>query len=98
MTVELGESPPSALEDYLGRNVVIDTRSSYVLIGKLTGIAYDYLTLSGVDVHDTRTSMSTKDQYIMEANRLGVCTNRGEAKVRVAIIISVSPLDDVTVV
>jgi len=98
MTVDLNEPQRSALEDYLGRSVVIDTRSAYVVMGKLVGIAYDYLTLADVDVHDTRTSTSTKDQYIMEANRLGVCTNRGEAKVRVAIIISVSPLDDVTVV
>ncbi len=98
MAIELTDPPPSALEDYLGRSVVIDTRSSYIIMGKLTGIAYDYLTLANVDVHDTRAGASTKDQYILEANRLGVCTNRGEAKVRVAMIISVSPLDDVTVV
>lgn len=86
------------LEDYLGRRVVIDTRSTYVIIGTLTAIARDYLTLAEVDVHDSRTSTSTKDRYVMEANRLGVCVNRCEAKVRVAVIISVSPLDDVTVV
>jgi hypothetical protein len=98
MGIELTEPEPSGLEAYLDRPVVIDTRSTYVIIGRLTAIARDYLTLADVDVHDSRTSTSTKDQYVMEANRLGVCVNRGEAKVRVAVIISVSPLDDVTVV
>ena len=98
MATERSEPEPSGLEDYLDRPVVIDTRSTYVIIGTLIGIARDYLTLTDVDVHDSRTSTSTKDKYVMEANRLGVCVNRGEVKVRVAVITSISPLDDVTVV
>jgi small nuclear ribonucleoprotein (snRNP)-like protein len=83
---------PTGLEDYLGQRVVIDTRSSYVILGTLTAIARDYLTLADADVHDSLTSSTTKDRYVMDAQRLGVCVNRGEAKVRLADIIAVSPL------
>jgi len=86
---------PSSLESYLGQQVVVDTRSSYILIGTLTNIAPDYLTLENVDVHDTTDADSTKDHYIMESHKLGVRTNRRAALVRVAEIISVSLLRDV---
>jgi len=86
---------PNSLESYLGQQVVVDTRSSYILIGTLTNIAPDYLTLENVDVHDTTDADSTKDHYIMESHKLGVRTNRRAALVRVAEIISVSLLRDV---
>ena len=39
MAAERNEPEPSGLEDYLGRPVVIDTRSTYVILGRLTAIA-----------------------------------------------------------
>ena len=86
---------PSGLEDYLDQPIVIDTRSPYVIIGTLRRIDPDYLALESVDVHDTAPSSTTKDQYIMQAARLGLCTNRTAAKVRIAEIISISLLKDV---
>jgi len=83
------------LEQYLGQQVVIDTRSTYIIIGTLTAVARDYLSLENVDVHDTTDANSTKDHYIMEANKLGIRTNRRGARVRSAEIISVSLLRDV---
>ena len=87
--------PRSALEDYLGQPIVIDTRSPYIIIGTLRHIGHDYLTLESADVHDTTTSSTTKDQYIIQAARVGLCTNRAGAKVRIAEIISISLLKDV---
>ncbi|MBM4034449.1 MAG: hypothetical protein FJ291_22110 [Planctomycetes bacterium] len=89
--------PPSSLEPYLGQQVVIDTRSSYIILGTLTAIANDFLTLENVDVHDTSDASSTKDHYIMESHKLGLRTNRRGAKVRTAEIIAVSLLRDVEV-
>ncbi len=89
--------PPSSLEPYLGQQVVIDTRSSYVILGTLTAIGPDCLTLENVDVHDTSDASSTKDHYIMESHKLGIRTNRRAAKVRIAEIISVSLLRDVEI-
>ena len=85
----------SGLEDYLGQPVVLDTRSSYIIIGTLTQVGADCLTLENVDVHDTSDGRSTKEHYIMEAHKLGLRTNRGGAKVRLAEVISVSLLKDV---
>lgn len=94
----MSEPPsPSGLDSYLGQQVVVDTRSSYIILGTLTAIAPDCLTLENVDVHDTSDASSTKDHYIMEAHKLGIRTNRRGAKVRTAEIISVSLLRDVEI-
>lgn len=87
---------PSGLEEYLGRKVVIDTSSSYIVLGILKRVDREYLTLAEADVHDGSGTTTTKDRYVMGAARLGVCVNRGEVKVRTDVIISISPLDDVT--
>lgn len=89
--------PHSGLEAYLGQQVVVDTRSTYIILGTLTAIAPDCLTLENVDVHDTTDGHSTKDHYIMESHKLGIRTNRRAAKVRTAEIISVSLLRDVEI-
>jgi len=98
-TSPLPTPPPShnGLESYLGQQVVLDTRSSYIILGTLTEIAPDCLTLENVDVHDTTDAHSTKDFYIMEAHKLGIRTNRRSAKVRTAEIISLSLLRDVEI-
>lgn len=89
--------PQNSLEPYLGQQVVIDTRSSYIVLGTLTAIAPDCLTLENVDVHDTSDASSTKDHYIMESHKLGIRTNRRGAKVRTAEIISISLLRDIEI-
>ncbi|HUT33354.1 MAG TPA: hypothetical protein VNE39_07750 [Planctomycetota bacterium] len=87
----------SGLEPYLGQQVVLDTRSTYIILGTLTQITPDCLTLENVDVHDTSDANSTKDHYVMESHKLGIRTNRRAAKVRLAEIISISLLRDVEI-
>ena len=87
----------SDLQEYLGQQVVVDTRSTYIILGTLTAIGRDCLTLENVDVHDTTDSESTKDHYIMESHKLGIRTNRRSVKVRLAEVISVSLLRDVEI-
>ena len=91
------DQPRSDLEEYLGQQVVVDTRSTYIILGTLTAIGRDCLTLESVDVHDTTDSDSTKDHYIMESHKLGIRTNRRSVKVRLAEVISVSLLRDVEI-
>ena len=91
------DQPRSDLEEYLGQQVVVDTRSTYIILGTLTAIGRDCLTLENVDVHDTTDSDSTKDHYIMESHKLGIRTNRRSVKVRLAEVISVSLLRDVEI-
>ena len=94
MTAEC-QDDPTGLEDYLGKQVVIDTDSQLIIAGTLVAVDRHYLTLEDVDVHDTRDSSSTKDNYIMESHKYGLRINRGGAKVRLARVVSLSLLDDV---
>ena len=87
----------TALEAYLGQQIVLDTRSTYIILGTLAAIAPDCLTLENVDVHDTTDGSSTKDHYIMESHKLGIRTNRRSVKVRAAEIISISLLRDIEI-
>ena len=96
-TPPIPQPSPAGFTDYLGQQVVVDTRSSYIVIGTLTAVSPDCLTIENVDVHDTADSTSTKDHYIMEANKLGIRTNRRSAKVRLGEIICVSLLRDVEI-
>jgi len=88
-------SDPTGLEDYLGKQVIIDTDSQLIIVGTLVAADRHYLTLEDVDVHDTCDSSSTKDNYIMESHKYGPRSNRGGAKVRLARVVSLSLLDDV---
>jgi len=88
-------SQPTGLEDYLGKQVVVDTDSHLIIMGTLVRVDRHYLTLEGVDVHDTCDSSSTKDNYIMEAHKYGLRTNRNGAKIRLARVVSISLIDDV---
>lgn len=90
-------NPPGELEPLIGLQVVVDTDSSYVYIGVLESVGADYLVLSGVDVHDTADSKSTKEHYAHETKKLGTRSNRKLTYVRLARVLSISKLDDIVV-
>jgi len=87
--------PPPELAAMIGKQIVVDTDSSYIYVGLLENAGADYLALSGVDVHDTSGSKSTKDAYAHETKKLGTRANRKLTYVRMARIVSISLLDDV---
>ena len=89
--------PPAEIKALLGKQVAVDTDSSYVYIGTLKSAGSDYLALSNVDVHDTTDTESTKEFYIHEVRKLGIKKNRQISYVRLARVISVAPLDEVIV-
>lgn len=83
------------LGKYVGKQVVIDTATTYVYMGTLKAVENEHLILKEVDVHDTRTSKSTKEVYVMEAAEHGIRVNRKEATVPRRHLLSISRLDDV---
>jgi small nuclear ribonucleoprotein (snRNP)-like protein len=83
------------LEALIGKQIVVDTDSSYVYIGVLEATGSDYLALSGVDVHDTGDSKTTKEAYAHETKKLGARSNRKHTLVRIARILSISLLEDI---
>ena len=88
------KSPPE-VQALIGKQIVVDTDSSYVYIGVLEAVGSDFLALSNVDVHDTSDSRSTKESYAHETKKLGARSNRNHTLVRMARILSISALDDV---
>ncbi|HEY3321598.1 MAG TPA: hypothetical protein VGP72_14105 [Planctomycetota bacterium] len=79
----------------IGEQIVVDTDSSYVYIGKLEAAGADFLTLSKVDVHDTNDTQSSKEHYTHESKKLGTRNNRKFVYVRLPRVVSISKLDDV---
>lgn len=90
-----GSTPPTEIKALLNQQVVVDTDSSFVYIGRLESIGADYLELSNVDVHDTGDSKSTKEHYAHETKKLGLRSNRKMTWLRLARVLSISKLDDI---
>ena len=86
---------PVSIEDYLKREVVIDTKSSYVYLGMLSAVEEEFIVLEKADVHDCSQGRANKDLYVLDARRLGIHPNRLRVIVRKSEIISLSGLDEV---
>jgi len=84
-----------ALTPYLGKKIVVDTRSSWVYVGLLENIGTDAIELSDVDVHDSKDTGSSKEIYILDTRRSGVKSNRERVFINLDYVISFSPLQDV---
>ena len=81
--------------DFRDQNVVVDTTSHFVFIGKLLECTDYFLTLSDADVHDRRESPSMNEKYIIDAKKFGVRRNRQRVLIRLEEVISLSLLEDV---
>jgi small nuclear ribonucleoprotein (snRNP)-like protein len=77
------------------KNVVVDTNSNFLYIGKLEDVGDHFLILREADVHDRRESPSMNEKYIMEAKKFGVRCNRKRVHIRIEEVISISLLEDV---
>jgi len=89
-------SETDELKEYVGVEVVLDTKSHLVYLGTLTQIGEYFVTLTQCDVHDASDSQTTKEGYIHDARKYGVKRNRERVEVRKSEIISISKLEDVT--
>ncbi len=87
MGTELGE--------FVGCEVVVDTKTPIVYIGTLTAAGEEFLVLEEVDVHDINDTQTTKELYILEAKKSGIKKNRSRVHVRLDQVTSISRLDDV---
>ena len=84
-----------AIEELLGRVVVLDVSSPYVYVGTLTGHDPLYLVLQDADVHDLRDTKTNREIYVLDSKRHGVRANRSRVLVRRHEVVSLSALDDV---
>ncbi len=85
------------LKDVIGHAAVVDTDSDLVYIGTLAAVDEHFYELADADVHDTRTTTTPRDLYIINVAKFGVKQNRNRVRVRRVRVVSVSRLDEVTV-
>ena len=83
------------MEEFIGKQVVVDVESPFVYLGRLHAIHDKTVVLKAVDVHDLRDSTTTREVYVREARVHGVQPNRKTVYIRIEKVVSVSPLEDV---
>ena len=83
------------LEKNIGKQVVLDTRSSWVYIGTLEKVTDSYIVLSQTDVHENKDSSTSKEVYIFETRATGIQANREMIFINLDYVDSFSLLKDV---
>lgn len=83
------------LERFLNEQIVLDTATPIVYLGKLTEVTKHAFVLTDTDMHDCREGHASKELYLAEASRDGVTVNRRQVIVMKSAVISVSRLADV---
>ena len=86
---------PETLSKFIGKEVVLDTKSPLVFLGRLVSVEDDSLVLEDADVHDAAELPKRKEVYVLEARKHGIKANRRRVVVRAYEIVSVSLLEDV---
>ena len=84
------------LKELIGRGVVVDTDSALLYIGTLAKADDVFYELTEADAHDSTTTTTPRDLYIINVAKYGVKKNRERVLVRRARVVSLSALDDVT--
>ncbi len=87
------ESGP--LDEFIGNDVVVDTSTPILYLGKLESVDDFFITLVDCDVHDVNEGASTKELYCIEAKKHGIKMNRKRVKVRKGVVVSISLLEDI---
>ena len=85
----------TGIASYVGSVVVLDTATPLLYIGTLEQVHDGFLTLTDVDVQDSKQMNSSKELYILEARKFGVKKNRHRVEVRGDVIVSISKLEEV---
>ena len=90
---EAGNTDP--LARMLNEEVVLDTDSPIVYIGRMVEIGDGTFVLEHADMHDCRDGHAKKEGYLAEVKRDGVTVNRQRVVVMRSAIISVSRVADI---
>ena len=93
--IVMSEPLASAFEELMGREVVVDVRSTYVILGTLCSADARYLVLEEADVHDLRDTQTNRELYVLESRRHGIHANRRRVLVSREEVVCVSLLADV---
>ena len=84
------------LQRMLNENVVLDTGTAIIYIGRLVELSDHVFVLEQADMHDCRDGHLDKEAYLAEAAQGGLAVNRRQVVVMRSAVISVSRLTDIT--
>jgi hypothetical protein len=83
------------MEELIGEIVVIDLRSTFVCLGKLTKVTPDFLELRNADLHDLRDTETTREVYVADSAATGIKRNRKKLWLNRADVVAIAKLTDV---
>jgi len=83
------------LQGMVGKDIVVDTRSPWMYIGRLESVQADSVLLKNVDVHDSGETSTPKERYVIDSSVSGIKANRSSVYVSLEYVVSVSLLADV---
>ena len=83
------------MEDFIGKQVVVDVEAPFVYLGRLHAIHDKTLVLKAADVHDLRDSTTTREVYVRQVRVHGIQPNRKSVHIRLEKVVSISPIEDV---
>jgi len=84
-----------SLDGLKGRVIVLDLASPYVVLGTLVSWDDRTVCLENADVHDLRTSPTTREHYVVDAKTMGIQANRARTLITRSGVVAVAALDDV---
>ncbi len=85
------------LQGMVGKDIVVDTRSPWMYIGRLESVQADSVLLKNVDVHDSGETSTPKERYVIDSSVSGIKANRSSVYVSLEYVVSVSLLADVII-
>ncbi len=83
------------LKKFIKKPIVVDTRSAWIYIGTLEKVLEGSIVLSHVDVHDSRETRTSKEEYVLESRVSGIKANRDSVYINLDYLVSFSALTDV---
>ena len=83
------------LKKLIGKEIVIDTDSSWGYVGLLSRVLTDTIELENADIHHYGESVTTREKYLLESRKTGVNANRKKVYINSKFIVSFSLLDDI---
>jgi len=85
----------SEMLEFRDQEVVLDTDSSLIYIGRLVDATRHFVVLADADVHDRKESSTGSEQYLLQCKRFGVRSNRKTVHIRLDRVVSFSALEQV---
>ncbi len=83
------------LMEMISQEVILDTGTPVVYVGKLLTVTEHAFVLEDADMHDFRDGHAQKEEYLAELADGAVRVNRKQVVVLKATVISVSRLSDI---